>query len=52
MVYSVWELFADTSNFSLDEIINASKQYVDELLEYLKHNFRFDFLLNTASLLD
>ena len=60
-VYLVWELFANRSSFSLEEIINASQQYIAELSEYLKNNFEFDFLiflqseefkqLNTASLL-
>ena len=42
-IYSAWELFADKSNFSLEEIINVSQQYILELLEYLKTNFDLDF---------
>lgn len=44
-LYSIWQLFADDSKFSLEEIINASKIYITEILEYLKTNYEFDFLV-------
>ena len=43
-IYSVWQLFIDRSNLSLEEIISVSQKYISEVSEYLKNNFGFDFL--------
>ena len=42
-IYSVWQLFANSSRLSLQDILCATKQYIAELTTYLKYNFQLDF---------
>lgn len=43
-LYSVWEVFADDSNFSIEEILYAANKYIIALQTHLKTNFGLDFL--------
>lgn len=41
-LYSVWETFTDSSHISLEELLQATKKFIAELLTYLKTNFGLD----------
>lgn len=41
-LYSVWEIFTDRSEISLEELLQTINQFISELTTYIKTNFGLD----------